>query len=633
MFTPVFINEEQQKQFDKNGYLIIPFLSAEEVNRLKNLYAAITKENPAYFHSTSFINDAELKQRINNEAEKIYAEKVSRLFSGIKKLGSSFLTKPSGEGGRMPVHQDWTVVDEEKYCSVTMWVPLQDVNESNGAMKVLPGSHRFSKTLRAPTLPNEFDSVSDAILEKMILLPMKAGEALIFNHALLHASSLNKSGAPRIALTYGLIPEQANLFLYHKNETGSLEKYAMPDDMFNRYTNIAQRPLFGEKVDEFDYEIVPVSKAQLQNMIKESQMKAPMKSIFRDQAKQEFFEREGYAVFPLLSEDEVKDLKGYYESLHLKDEKGFGFHVSMDQANKEMCRTTREKIWSVVLPKLEEHLHDFKPFVASFVVKESNPKGVVPAHQDWSFVDKEEEGYCSITCWTALVDTNIDNGGMGVIRGSHQMMQNKRPSPSPQTPVPLSEHMFSIFPYLKTVDVKAGEVLMFDNRTIHASPPNTTDGVRLAAGVGVTQSDASFVHYYLKPDGKHNTMLKYKIDPDFYLKYDNTTLARMYDAGEIVTDYEVAEELPYSFTNYTSDELIQMIKDAGNEFNVPMCEKLSKLFNYNMDGSQKEEPENEPEPVAEPVQKEWVWIDDRPFLERYSPLNIVREIKKRVVGV
>jgi len=267
-------------------------------------------------------------------------------------------------------------------------------------------------------------------------------------------------------------------------------------------------------------------------------------------------------------------------------------------------------------------------------LKEVNPKGVVPAHQDWSFVDKEEEGYSSVTCWIALVDTNMDNGGMGVIRGSHKFMQNHRPSPSPQCPVPLSEHMFSIFPYLHTVDVKAGEVLMFDSRTIHASPPNTSDGLRLAAGVGVTQKDAQLVHYYLKPDGTFKTMLRYNVDEDFYLKYENATLAKMYDEGKLIEGYGEPVEVPYEFTKYSTDELIELIKAAGNEYNVPMTEKLAKLFGYLNAEQKKEESKQEAVEAAQPieVQEEWKWVDDRNFFAKYTPLNIAREIKKRLVG-
>lgn len=183
--------------------------------------------------------------------------------------------------------------------------------------------------------------------------------------------------------------------------------------------------------------------------------------------------------------------------------------------------------------------------------------------------------------------------------------------------------------------MKPGEVLMFDNRTFHASPPNTSTEIRLAAGVGVTQKDAQLVHYSLKPDGKNSTAIKYKVDEDFYLKYNNSLLAKMFDEGKVIEDYEVLEEIAYTFPQHSSEELIEMIKAAGNEFNVPMCERLAKLFNYNMDGSAKEEPKPEvvEEKWVEPMQEEWKWNDERNFFQKYTPLNIAREIKKRVVGV
>ena len=77
----------------------------------------------------------------------------------------------------------------------------------------------------------------------------------------------------------------------------------------------------------------------------------------------------------------------------------------MDGLNKEQSVLVREKLWGIILPKLDNYLENYKPFVASYVVKETNPKGVVPAHQDWSFVADEDKGYSSITCWTALLDT------------------------------------------------------------------------------------------------------------------------------------------------------------------------------------------------------------------------------------
>ena len=353
-----------------------------------------------------------------------------------------------------------------------------------------------------------------------------------------------------------------------------------------------------------------------------------MKRIFKNAEKQKQFEQEGYTVFPLLSHDETNELKQYYESLNFKDDNGFGFHVSMDKPDKNISLQIREKLWGTILPELDKYLIDYKPFVASFVVKDPNPKGVVPAHQDWSFTDKEEDGFCSITCWVALVDTSLENGELGVIKGSHKLMQNHRPSPSPQAPVPLSEHMFSIFPYLKTIDMKAGEVLMFDNRTFHASPPNTTSEVRLAAGVGVTQKDAQLVHYYLKPDGTKATILKYAVDEDFFIHYNNASLSKLYEEGKQIEGYQLLEEVPYSFNKYDSKELISLIKSLGNEYNVPMCEKLAELFDYNADGSTKTEPPFENKDTSLTVEKP----APQSFFEVYTPYNIFREIIFRLTG-
>jgi hypothetical protein len=471
---------------------------------------------------------------------------------------------------------------------------------------------------------------------------MKAGEALIFSQALLHASPPNMEGESRIAVTYGLIDSRAQLMFYH-GESGKVEQYYVDENFFQQYnTQIGQRPAFGDLQRTFDYDQHFISAAEYrcmkQNFLhKKSEAMYKMIPIFKDKSQQDFFEKEGYAVFSLLKDDEVKELKEFYESKHLNDERGFGFHISMDNTDKDMCREIRDKVWSIALPRLSEHLENFKPFVASYVVKEVNPKGVVPAHQDWSFADNEEQGYCSITCWITLVDTTLDNGEMGVIRGSHKFMQSHRPSPSPQCPVPLSDHMFSIFPYLHTLDMKAGEVLMFDNRTFHASPPNVSSQVRLAVGVGVTQQDAQLVHYYMKPDGTFKTMLRYNVDEDFYLKYDNASLSRMYDAKQLIEGYGTPTEVSYEFTKYTTDEMVDIIKASGNTFNIPMTEKLAKLFG-NLTGLPKqEEPAQKlSEPVIEepPVEKkaEYNWVDIRSFSEKYTLKNIAKEIKNRLVG-
>jgi ectoine hydroxylase-related dioxygenase (phytanoyl-CoA dioxygenase family) len=617
---PIFREEKLHAEFELNGFLVLNLLGDEQVEELLSQYNSNYFGNPSGFYSTSFCTDNKLKAELEEKVEEVVGAEVKKVFLPFRPLGSCYLSKAPGIEGAMPLHQDWTVVDESKFDSITIWIALQAVNQDNGALQVIPGSHRFSKVLRSPFYQNPLSEIENELRADLVTVNLKAGQAIVFSQALMHCSPANMTTQPRLAVTYGLIHSEAQLLFYIKNDQGKGEKYQVPIDFFKQYnTQIGAKPTIGTLVESFDlteHKVLPAEYFMMQQKFKQRRNKKnEMKPIFKNPTHQSFFETQGYLVLPLLEAQEIDDLKNYYESLNLKDENGFGFHVSMDSVDKDQCIRVREKLWGTILPKLDSILENYKPFVASFVVKESNPKGVVPAHQDWSFVDKEEEGFCSITCWTTLVDTNLNNGCMGVIKGSSTMMQNHRPSPSPQAPVPLSEHMFSIFPYLGTLEMKAGEVLFFDNRTFHASPPNTEKEVRLAAGIGVTQKDAQLIHYFLKPDGKKDTLLKYQIDEDFFLKYSNGILSKMYDEGKTIEDYPLMNELPYRFENYSAEQLVHLIKDAGNEFNVPMCEKLSVLFGYDMSGK-KQEPAVSEQPNNSPS-----------YRQKFAPKNLIRVVK------
>jgi len=636
MTATIFKDPQLQQQFNRDGFVVLPFLDAGEVKALTEFFYTLHPKTPAGFYSSTFSDDMLFKKTITDFAEKIYAPKIESHFHGIKKLGASFLCKSPGAESKMPVHQDWTVVNESKFYSVTIWVPLTDTDESNGAMKVLRGSHWFTHTLRSPNMPSEYENVKDEIWNAMETLPLRAGEAFIFNHALIHASSPNTTSKERLAITYGIAPKDAQLYLYLQNGNGRVEKYNMPDDMFPRYHNIGERPAFGEKAEEFDYEIKQVSALKLHHLLTKSRRERNIQPLFRDPAVQEFFEREGYARLKVLDEKEVKELLDFYHSLQMKDETGYGFHISMDNKDKQFVGRVLDKIFEVALPKISPHFQNAKAYVGSFVIKEPNPVSVVPVHQDWTFVE-DEDRFCSVTCWVPLVDTTMDSGALGVIRGSHKFFTNYRPSPAPQVPSPISEHMFTIFPYLKIVEMKAGEALVFDNRTFHGSPPNVTSSPRIAFGIGFVQNEAKLCHYYLKP-GTKDRLLKYRIDEPFFRKYENARLSKMYDAGELIQGYELIEEVPYVLPKFAAADLVELIKENGNEFNVPMCEKLAKLFSYNMDGTKKEEPKppSVPAEVPEesPVQheKQQVWVDDRSFFRKYTPGNILREVKKRVLA-
>ena len=643
----IFLDKTQNDELAKKGYVVVPFFSDEELKHAIALHAKFKSSSP-YFHSTTFSKDVDWKKELNEEGAKIFSKRISSLFAAHKNLGVSFLTKPRGEGGHMPVHQDWTIVDETRFGSFTVWVPIQDVNESNGAITVIDGSHKLHTSLRAPSLPVVISVIEPQIKQRMKTLCMKAGEAFIFNHALVHASHLNTSEIDRVAITYGLVPKDAQLLFYHLNEDGSTDKYEVADDFFLQYDNHGERPNFVVPKEKMNVNFTPLTANTFDQFLNDYKVKN-MKTIFKDAALQAQFEKEGYALVDMLTADEVSELKAYYETLNNNHISSYGFHVSLDNSNSEFVANVMSKIRTAVTAKADSVFENYKIFTTSFVVKESNPVSLVPPHQDWNF-SEEDEGFVSATVWATLVDTDMNNGAMGLIVGSHKFFDHVRASPAPAFQTPIDPHVFSIFSYLKMIPMKAGQALVFNNKTVHASPPNISNSVRLAVGFGVTQADAPMRHYYLKPGSNAKTLLKYEIDDYFFTHYNNGKLMELYNQNKTLDDLNFLGEVENRVQSISGDDLINLIKAEGNTFNAELCEHLAKLFGFNMDGIRKkewvsavEETIETTQPVeeiamveevvsfTEPVNSKSEW-ESRTFFQKYTPLNIIREIKERVLA-
>jgi ectoine hydroxylase-related dioxygenase (phytanoyl-CoA dioxygenase family) len=67
---------------------------------------------------------------------------------------ASYVVKEPNPLSVVPVHQDWSFVDDEgEYCSTTCWIPLMDVNEENGALGIVTGSNNYYDVIRASPSP------------------------------------------------------------------------------------------------------------------------------------------------------------------------------------------------------------------------------------------------------------------------------------------------------------------------------------------------------------------------------------------------------------------------------------------------------------------------------------------------
>jgi ectoine hydroxylase-related dioxygenase (phytanoyl-CoA dioxygenase family) len=649
----VFSDPLLEAEFQREGFVVVDFISSDEVEHLKQKFFELLPESGGNITASdsgfdtnisydfTFIDkNIDFKRKVFDEISGRFKTRMDAVLDNYSPIIANYIRK-TPDSGEVPLHENWAFADEKKCSTVSIWCPLVDATVANGTLQVVPGSHKRFGEVRGPMVPWELEDIRQVIVDKYLKpIEISAGKAVILDDSIVHYSAPNRTPGLRLAIQLICVPQEFPSIHHHMNpaDAGGKVKVLEVDTEFYMNFNPWQFPVGLPELGTINYTHKLITEAAFASRLygkrfDEEKQSPKMKPLFKNPEHQSFFEKNGFVKFPMLDETAVTELRDFFHSQGLRDHSGYGFNMSMEDDDKEKVARIRKKIFDVALPQALPHFADAKVIAGSFVVKEKNPQGVVPPHQDWSFVEKEGEN-CSVTCWIPLVPTNMKNGFMGVIKGSHLMLDNKRPSPSPQVPTPLMNHLFSIFPYLEMYEMQPGEALIFDHRTFHASTPNITDDPRIAIGLGFTQADSEICHYNLKLNGKKDTLLKYRVDDEFLLKYDNSKLSRMYDAGETIQGYEVVEELPYVCPDLSTDELLKQIKDAGNVFNVELAEHMAKLFNYNMDGSKTESKEEAPNPISEvqvdmPPQE---GLPSRSFWEVYTPLNVVREIRYRITG-
>jgi hypothetical protein len=97
-----------------------------------------------------------------------------------------------------------------------------------------------------------YQNLEKELWDKMTGLYMKAGEALIYDHRLIHASGENNTDEIRLATVYGVIPDGADMFYYHRKDESTIEIYESNKEFF-LYENIFEGPRKLKRINEFIY--------------------------------------------------------------------------------------------------------------------------------------------------------------------------------------------------------------------------------------------------------------------------------------------------------------------------------------------------------------------------------------------
>ncbi len=271
----VMNDEDLEQQFQKDGYVTIPFLNAQEVADLKKGFfdlllkssGNITADEigigiPITYDFTFIDKNPEFKQAVYDIITKYFQPHVKKWLADYRPCIANDILKNT-DTGEVPLHQNCAFVDERTCISVSIWFPLVNSNETNGTLQVVRGIHTLFGEIRGPMIPWEHEGIKhDIINHHLKPMNIKAGESVVLEDSIIHYSALNKTNNLRLAIQLILVPSEEKSIHYHMYSATNPDKVQVleVDTNFYMQFNPWKKPENVKVLRSFSYQPFAINK-------------------------------------------------------------------------------------------------------------------------------------------------------------------------------------------------------------------------------------------------------------------------------------------------------------------------------------------------------------------------------------
>jgi ectoine hydroxylase-related dioxygenase (phytanoyl-CoA dioxygenase family) len=199
------LSAAERRALDEDGYLVLAALVPGE------LLAELRRRVDELFAAEGEAAGSEFKQetgcrRLANLVDKgdvfraviahpLVLEYVRHVLAPDLKLSSLNARSVSPGGGTQPLHADMAALPDARgyWVCNTVWM-LDDYTPDNGALRLVPGSHRRGQ------LPQQ--ALADPLADhpEQVLVTGRAGTVVVLNAHAWHAGTANRTDRPRTAV-------------------------------------------------------------------------------------------------------------------------------------------------------------------------------------------------------------------------------------------------------------------------------------------------------------------------------------------------------------------------------------------------------------------------------------------------
>jgi Phytanoyl-CoA dioxygenase (PhyH) len=279
----------------------------------------------------------------------------------------------------------------------------------------------------------------------------------------------------------------------------------------------------------------------------------------------------GYVVHGNIGAANIEKLLHLYNKLHHFKAPDGGMFYSLYSDDIAYRQTVHQEIGQTLFEVYNKFFKNYKSVINSFIVKLPGPQSEFTLHQDSSGLD--ELKYSPLSLWIPLQDTNLDNGTLCVVPKSHGFFYPYR-GISFSSPFKHFEDLLRN--YLVPVNLKAGDILMFDNRLVHYSHINKSAGPRIVVMSGLFPQSADIEVCYRDETIGDSPIEVYRQTEDFLITntafYNNCTARPM--RGEKIRELpplvpkSIVQFLNFAQENGIEPTQINELINIGNRLNI-----------------------------------------------------------------
>jgi ectoine hydroxylase-related dioxygenase (phytanoyl-CoA dioxygenase family) len=300
--------------------------------------------------------------------------------------------------------------------------------------------------------------------------------------------------------------------------------------------------------------------------------------VFNNAELQTAFQRDGYIRLPFISEKEVAELKQmFFDTLPESggqitsgDIGAEGEHlITYDFTFIDKNSEYKRKVFKIITEYFEPHMNrllaDYRPIIANYIRKQPTT-GEVPLHENWAFAD--ERKCTTVSIWCPLVDSNVENGTLQVVPGSHKRFGEIR---GPMIPWELEGIKKEIIEkHLVPLETKAGDCVILDDSIVHYSAVNKTEGLRLAIQLICVPEEFPSFHYHMDSQKNPNEVQMLEVQDDFYMEFN---------PWKKPENVKVIKKIPYQHRNIDEQEFIKRLNAPAFDQPIPnFFDKFKKVF-------------------------------------------------------